>query len=194
MPRSEKEWKVWFEKRERRKAPKRRLAKEKGAEQTQALPPLVARVIGQKTFFNNSWKRSRVLDFADWRRRNPTPAEAELSRILCGLNGGVLRGKFTREHVVSGKWIVDFFFPEIRLAIEVDGSIHLVEQQLKRDRLKDADCKRFDITVLRLTNRDVAGNRESLVAKLRVGWRRALQRKNRVIGLSAEDYLGRESD
>ena len=58
------------------------------------------------------------------RRADPTRAEAELQRILNSLNGGVLRGKFKREHVVSGKWIVDFFFPEVRLAIEVDGSVH----------------------------------------------------------------------
>jgi very-short-patch-repair endonuclease len=75
-----------------------------------------------------------------------------------------------REHVASGKWIVDFFFPEIRLAIEVDGSTHNSQAQQAKDRQKDADCKRFDITVLRLRNAEIFGNRDRLTEKLR--WRR----------------------
>ena len=137
--------------------------------------------------------RSKILKYSERRRRRPTYAEAELERILNRLNGGVLRGKFKREHPVSGKWIVDFFFPEIRLAIEVDGAIHLTKGQLERDQQKDDDCAKLDITVLRLTNRDIAGNRNALVAKLRAGWRKALDRENRTIGMSEDEYSARLS-
>ena len=127
-------------------------------------------------------QRSNIQRRAEDRRRNPTRAERQLEHILNGLNGGVLRGRFKREHAISGKWIVDFFFPEIRLAIEVDGPVHLTKEQQIRDREKDADCKRFDVTVLRLRNKEVLGNRRELVERLRVGWRRARGRENRIIG------------
>ena len=105
------------------------------------------------------------------------------------LNDGVLRGRFRREHVISGKWIVDFYFPEIRLAIEVDGSVHLTKEQSDRDRLKDSDCARFDISMLRITNREVFGDRKALIEKLRDGWKTALKRENKIIGMDAGKYL-----
>lgn len=194
MPRSDAEWEKWFDRREVKKKKKRSSklpAKMQPSTATRLSVPF-ARVISEPTFFYDNWKRSRILEFADHRRANPTPAEAKFSQILNALNDGVLRRKFVREHVISGQWIVDFFFQEIRLAIEVDGSFHLTGHQLRRDKLKDADCAKFDITILRVTNSEVFGYRESLIEKLRSGWREALSRKNRVIGLSEEDYFGHQ--
>jgi very-short-patch-repair endonuclease len=194
MPRSDAEWEKWFERREARKKKKHssKSAEKKQSPNATHVGVPMARVIGEPAFFNESYKRSKILEFADYRRANPTPAEAELSRILSALNDGVLRRKFVREHVISGQWIVDFFFPEIRLAVEVDGSIHLTGHQLRRDKLKDADCAKFDITILRITNSEVFGCRENLISKLRSGWRDAWSRKNRVIGLSENEYFGRQ--
>ena len=195
MSRSDAEWERWFERREAKKKKKTGRAKRESmnlsSPSTSARMPL-ARVVGEPTLLTDSWKRSKIFDFADFRRANPTPAEAELCRILNNLNGGALRRKFEREHVISGKWIVDFFFRDIRLAIEVDGSIHMTEHQLRRDKLKDADCVKFDITVLRVPNSEVFGRREALIEKLRSGWRMALTRKNQIIGLSWEDYSRRD--
>jgi hypothetical protein len=47
---------------------------------------------------------------------------------------------------------------------------------------KEQDCARFDITLLRITNADVFGDRDKLVDKLRHGWRMALKRENQLIG------------
>ena len=145
---------------------------------------VMPRVIGETPIFAPSHSKSYIVRNAEKRRANPTRSEAELERILNSLNGGVLRGKFQRERVISGKWIVDFFFPDIRLAIEVDGSIHITHMQQTRDRKKDADCQRFDITVLRLRNAEVFGDRGALIEKLRAGWRAARARENRIIGSS----------
>ena len=136
-------------------------------------------VVYEEPIFVGSYSKSHIVKNTEKRRANPTKAEAKLRSILNSLNGGVLRGKFKREHVVSGKWIVDFFFPEIRLAIEVDGSVHNTQVQRGKDRKKDADCKRFDITVLRLRNADIFGDRDRLVEKFREGWRAAKSRENR---------------
>jgi hypothetical protein len=50
---------------------------------------------------------------------------------------------------------------------------------------KDSDCRRFDITVLRLRNAEIFGDRDWLIKKLRAGWREAKDRENRIIGTSA---------
>lgn len=194
MPRSDAEWEKWFERREATKKKKRNsksAGKKQSSNATHVGVPM-ARVIGEPAFFNESWKRSKILEFADYRRANPTQAESELSGILNDLNDGILRRRFVREHVISGKWIVDFYFPEVRLAIEVDGSIHLTGHQLRRDKLKNVDCAKFDITILRITNSEVFSCREKLIEKLRSGWREALSRQNRVISLSEDEYFGRQ--
>jgi very-short-patch-repair endonuclease len=109
------------------------------------------------------------------RKKSYTPAEKRLESILNSLGSGALRGKFHREWVFS-RWIVDFFFWEIRLGIEVDGLYHGKPRQAQRDVLKTLDLEGADITVLRLTNTEVFGDRERLVSKLRVAYGRAKQR------------------
>jgi very-short-patch-repair endonuclease len=133
-------------------------------------------------FLEAAYTKSHVTRNAERRRLNPTRAEAELEKLLNSLNGGVLAGRFEREHVISGKWIVDFFFPEVRLAIEVDGSIHNTEVQRAKDKHKETDCARFDITLMRLRNSEVLGSRNRLIHRLRAAWAEALKRENRVIG------------
>lgn len=191
MPRSERNWATFF----RRSDPKNIARRKKRAETVKESKPasvlstlggvILPRVIGEPPIFACAYSKSHIRKNAEKRRANPTKAEAELERLLNSLNGGVLRGKFKREHVVSGKWIVDFFFPDIRLAIEVDGSVHSTHPQRAKDREKDIDCKRLDITVLRLRNAEIFGDRDRLVEKLRVGWRAARDRQNRIIGTSA---------
>lgn len=180
MPRNKKDWDAWFARREGKQT------YAKGTKKVKMLPATQtcrrAYIIGERSHQEHFFQRSHIEKYADYRRANPTPAESEFERFLNQLNGGVLRGKFVREHVISGKWIVDFFLPDIRLAVEIDGSIHLTGIQKKKDMIKDADAKRFDITVLRLKNSEVAGNKERLTAKLRDAWRSALKRENRIVG------------
>jgi very-short-patch-repair endonuclease len=61
---------------------------------------------------------------AQERRDRPTRAERALAALLNEVNGHALEGRFEREWVCGGRWIVDFYFPEVRLAIEVDGGYH----------------------------------------------------------------------
>ncbi|RTL65997.1 MAG: DUF559 domain-containing protein [Hyphomicrobiales bacterium] len=139
-------------------------------------------VAGEPPILEHHFKKSAVRSYAARMRRWPTAAEERLNDILLSLNHGVLKGKFKTQHVVSGDHIVDFYFPKIRLAIEVDGGIHDTEGQRKRDAEKDRYCESIDVTVLRLSNNQVYGKRENLIDSLRSGWRRALQRKNRLVG------------
>jgi very-short-patch-repair endonuclease len=105
------------------------------------------------------------------RRANPTRAEAELDMILNSLNNGALQGRFVREWAFHDKWILDFYFDEVRLGIEVDGSIHNRQEQQAKDSLKELACRYWSITLIRITNREVFGNRDRLVSILREGWK-----------------------
>ena len=113
------------------------------------------------------------------RREHPTRAERALATVLNEVNGGALEGRFRREWVCGGRWIVDFYFPEVRLAIEVDGGYHRSTFQLGWDLFKATELEAAGMTLLRLTNQEVLGDREWLLAKLRRGWRAALARECR---------------
>ena len=136
-----------------------------------------ARVIGDAPLvFEPRKHRNKSPENARKRKARPTPAEKELEKILNSLNGGILRDRFFREWAFADRWILDFFFHEIRLGIEVDGSIHALPNQQKKDREKEQTCEEWSITLLRITNREVFGNREHLLTKLREGWRTATHR------------------
>jgi very-short-patch-repair endonuclease len=113
---------------------------------------------------------------ADARREHPTRAEHALAAILGELAGGALDGGFRRE-CVCGRWIVDFYFPAVRLAIEVDGGYHRSTAQRSRDLFRAAELEAAGVTLVRFTNEEVLGERERLVAKLREAWRAAARRE-----------------
>lgn len=106
------------------------------------------------------------------RKKRYTAAEKEFEAILNSLGDGVLRGKFHREWAY-GRWILDFFFWENRLGIEIDGGYHQSATQRKLDAQKNADCAQAGITLIRISNHEVFGDRDKLVAKLREGYRAA---------------------
>lgn len=116
---------------------------------------------------------------AQARRERPTRAERALAAFLAEVNGHALEGRFEREWVCRDRWLVDFYFPEVRLAVEVDGGYHRSTFQLGWDLFKAAELEAAGLTVLRLTNQEVLGDRARLRAKLREAWRRAARAKTR---------------
>jgi very-short-patch-repair endonuclease len=113
---------------------------------------------------------------AEARREDPTRAERALEAILNGLGEGALEGRFRREWVCGGRWIVDFYFPEVRLGIEVDGGYHRSASQRSWDLFKASALDAAGVTVLRVTNEEVFGDRERLLERLREAWRAARRR------------------
>jgi len=96
----------------------------------------------------------------------------ELEKILLSLNKGVLRGKFKTRWYASGR-LFDFFFPENRLAILLDGSKEKpLHSKLQRVILENF-CEDEWITLLYLTDEEIQFNRDALIEKLREGYRTA---------------------
>jgi very-short-patch-repair endonuclease len=86
-------------------------------------------------------------------RLNLTPAEQKLWQALSKrqLNGI----KFRCQHPI-GPFIVDFYCPEYRLVIELDGSIH--DQQIEQDTARTAQLNQFGYHVIRFRNETVLTN------------------------------------
>ncbi|MGI9180561.1 MAG: endonuclease domain-containing protein [Longimicrobiaceae bacterium] len=83
-------------------------------------------------------------------RISATDAEALLWEVL---RAGQLEGlKFRRQHAV-GRFVLDFYCPSAKLAIEVDGGIH--DQQQERDEARTAELTAHGCRVLRVRNEDV---------------------------------------
>lgn len=109
--------------------------------------------------------------YAERMRRGPTRAERALERMLNDVDGGRLRGSFVRQWAFGGEWILDFYFRDRRVGIEVDGRSHLRAERKRRDALKERACERRGIVLVRVTNEAVlSGSRIAVLRKLREGW------------------------
>jgi very-short-patch-repair endonuclease len=54
--------------------------------------------------------------------------------------------------------VVDFYCPEKRLAIEVDGATHFTDEQLAKDKKRQTELEQLGIRFVRVTNDDVLTN------------------------------------
>jgi very-short-patch-repair endonuclease len=96
-------------------------------------------------------------------RKNIPPAEAIL---WSKLRGKSLHGyKFRRQYSI-GPYIVDFYSPQMKLAIEIDGESHFVDGALQRDQVRQAFIESAGVTVLRFTNRDIYDRLEGVIGKI----------------------------
>ena len=86
-------------------------------------------------------------------RRNMTKEERHLwYDFLKDLNIG-----FKRQKVV-GKYILDFYCPSLRIAIELDGSQHYETDAMEKDREREEVLRQEGIKLLRYTNLDIQRN------------------------------------
>ena len=97
-------------------------------------------------------------------RHNATRAEALLWACL---RKSQLDGKkFRRQHSI-GPYIVDFYCPECRVIVELDGEVHTGLLAIERDERRTEFLSRFGVQVLRFENHEVVENRERVVECIR---------------------------
>ncbi len=99
-------------------------------------------------------------------RRNLTPAEAFLWTYL---KNSQLDGKKFRRQFSIGPYIVDFFCPECRLSVELDGAVHRNEIAAEGDARRSEFLKRFNVKVIRFENKWVFENIEAVLQEIRIG-------------------------
>jgi very-short-patch-repair endonuclease len=76
---------------------------------------------------------------------------------------------FRRQHP-AGHYVLDFYCPSLRLAIELDGGQHAAGRNASRDTRRDRWLQDPGVTVLRFWNNDVtlnlSGVLETIAAKI----------------------------
>jgi very-short-patch-repair endonuclease len=60
-------------------------------------------------------------------------------------------------------YIVDFYCPQVRLVIEIDGGQHFNEEGIRADRIRDARLITAGLKVLRFDNRQVLAETDAVM-------------------------------
>ena len=96
-------------------------------------------------------------------RNNPTTQEYMLWSKL--KNKQLLGFKFRRQHSLN-HYIVDFYCPKLKLIIEVDGKIHLRQENQINDKERDKNLREMGFSILRFTNEEVELEIQSVINRI----------------------------
>ncbi len=104
-----------------------------------------------------------IFDLSRRLRKTQTKAEEVLwahlrRRRLSGL-------KFRRQHPL-GRYIADFYCPEVRLVIELDGAVHDLEDQKEYDELRKQMIEVHGVRMLRFRNDQIEKDIEGVLSKI----------------------------
>ena len=106
-----------------------------------------------------------LLGLARRLRGNHTDAERLLWRLLRDRQLGGL--KFRRQHPIE-PYVLDFYCPELRLAVEVDGARHFEPRGERHDAERKRALEQRDIATIRFTNIEVLQQTEVVLETI---WR-----------------------
>ena len=95
-----------------------------------------------------------LVPFAKKLRNNMTMGEIALWRELKNKKLGV---RFSRQIPIDN-YIVDFYCKELRLALEVDGSVHFIEGQQEKATIRQNRLEYLGVCVIRFSDLDVQNN------------------------------------
>lgn len=84
-------------------------------------------------------------------RDNPTIAEVAFDKLVEDFNEKH-KTRYYRQVKIIG-YIVDFYFPEARLAVEIDGDSHIGKEQYDKERQQHLE--EYGIKVIRFQNEEV---------------------------------------
>ncbi len=98
-------------------------------------------------------------------RNSMPPAEVILWERL--QRRQVAGAKFRRQHSVE-KFVLDFYCPEVRLAIELDGSSHDGEEAAQRDESRQEFIESYGIVFLRFSNQEIYQNIQGIVETIEI--------------------------
>ncbi len=111
-------------------------------------------------------------DFAKHLRRAPTPAEYLMWQLV--RNRQRCQAKFRRQHKL-GPYILDFFCPEARLAVECDGLPHFTPEGIEKDRIRSQWLNRLGIEVIRFTSHEIENDTQRVLFEIDVVLKRLLK-------------------
>jgi very-short-patch-repair endonuclease len=65
--------------------------------------------------------------------------------------------KFRRQHSIDN-YVIDFYCPRLKLAVEIDGDVHDLPYKRKYDKERQNHIEKYGIRFLRITNEELLGN------------------------------------
>jgi very-short-patch-repair endonuclease len=68
-----------------------------------------------------------------------------------------MQKRFLRQYSVDN-YIVDFYCPKLKLAIEIDGDVHDLKRQKRHDRIRQEYLEQLGIKFVRIKNEDLINN------------------------------------
>jgi very-short-patch-repair endonuclease len=108
-------------------------------------------------------EKKRLVDTARKLRQTMTDAEEILWKHL---RAGKIKGiKFRRQHPV-GSFVLDFYWAEVKLAIEIDGEIHKRYDIAEYDVGRTFELDKLGIRLIRFTNEEVKADVGKVVSKI----------------------------
>jgi len=106
-----------------------------------------------RKIFNKKELKSRRKEL----RNNSTYAEVFFWQQI---KKGQLEGRKFRRQASINSYVIDFYCPEEKIAVELDGEVHFDEEIIKYDKEKTRYLESLGIRVIRFENQDVLKNTE----------------------------------
>ena len=111
-----------------------------------------------------TFNRKNLKDKRKHLRNNPTQAEAFLWGYL--KNSQFEERKFRRQSSIKS-FIVDFYCPEEKLVIELDGDFHFDENAMKEDEKRSKILEKEGLKVIRFENQEVLLNLDNVLKEIK---------------------------
>ena len=118
------------------------------------LPLLAKEGVRGRLILTQHFNRRREREKRRALRSHATDAEQRLWQYLRGKQIGT---KFRRQYSVDA-YVLDFYAPRAKIAIEIDGDSHFTREAMEFDQNRTTYLNRFGIEVLRFTNLDIFEN------------------------------------
>lgn len=80
-------------------------------------------------------------------------------RQICGV-------RFLRQYSID-HYVLDFYSPEIKLAIEIDGETHSTKEEKEYDMDRQKYVESFGVKVIRFKNEQVFGNVDKVIENIK---------------------------
>ena len=106
----------------------------------------------------------KLKDKAKWLRTNMTPPEVKLYQHLKGKQ--LLGYDFHRQKPILN-YIVDFYCPELKLIIEVDGFIH--DFKINYDKKRQKELEEHGLSLLRFQAYEINKDMDNVIQRI-VDW------------------------
>ena len=110
-------------------------------------------------------KRFNIVPLKNRRRKlryDSTEAESILWNVIRNKKIGF---RFVRQYSIDG-YVMDFYCPREKFGIELDGGIHLREDNIIYDKYREKYINAFCIKILRFRNEEILENLEKVLSEI----------------------------